>query len=136
MQRAASASPNREVGGLLLGFRLDSTVHVEDIRPVCDPGATRTRFVLREKQRDDVLARYRVCLPPGSPVGYVGTWHSHLGDSGPSLLDRKTFQREIWSASDILALIVLTRTARDWQPVALTGRPRFRVHNAQIDVIP
>lgn len=135
VERAARRRPEREVGGLLVGFRSGNDVHVEDVIVVADPTASRNRFVLREGRREKALQRYRRSIPEGSPLGYVGTWHSHPADVGPSWVDRRTFRQELLSAPDSIAMVVLARCGPDWRPVALVGRPHFRVCPAEIELV-
>jgi proteasome lid subunit RPN8/RPN11 len=134
-ERVARRSPDREAGGLLVGFRTNGRIHVEDVIAVRDPAASRTRFVLREDLREDALRRYRRGLPAGSPLGYVGTWHSHLADVGPSRVDRWTFRQELWDATDMLALIVVAKRAQAWGLVGLAGRPRLRLCRSAVHVV-
>jgi hypothetical protein len=92
-ERRAQRSAFRETGGLLLGFRVARDVHVVDVLEIRDPAATRTRFTLLEKRREDVLIKYLTELPLDSPIGYVGTWHSHLADAGPGSISRRSVER-------------------------------------------
>jgi hypothetical protein len=102
-------------------------VHVVDVLEIRDPAATRTRFTLLANRREDVLNKYLAELPRDSPIGYVGTWHSHLADAGPSWLDRQTFRREIWTARDLVIQMVLARSATGWRPYTLIGRGRMGI---------
>jgi integrative and conjugative element protein (TIGR02256 family) len=128
VERRASRSPHRETGGLLLGFRAGTDVHVADVIEVRDPSATRTRFTLSEKKREAALARYLDGLDRDSPLGYVGTWHSHPANAGPSWTDRQTFRIETVTAPDTVAMLVIARSRDGWVSYALlpSGRCRIR----------
>lgn len=134
-QTLADASPMREVGGVLFGFRNGRDVHVEDIIQVFDPTATGTRFVLRAGPRDEAIRVYRATLATNSIVGYVGTWHSHPADADPSGTDRRTFQRELHAARDRLAMLVVVATATGWEPRVLIGQPRLIGRRAHVTVV-
>jgi integrative and conjugative element protein (TIGR02256 family) len=123
-ERRAGRTSGRETGGLLLGFRSEDTVCVADIIEVRDPSATRTRFSLPEKRREVALSHYLAKLPADSPIGYVGTWHSHPADVGPSRLDKQTFRRDAVCARDLVVLMVLTRQDSGWRQHFLLGRRR------------
>lgn len=124
-ERRAHRSNHRETGGLLLGFRSEHDVYVVDIIEVRDPSATPTRFSLPEKRREAALSSYLEALPSDSPVGYVGTWHSHPADVGPSWRDRQTFRLDALRATDLIALMVLARRTSAWHPYLLLGGGRF-----------
>lgn len=124
--RAARRARGRETGGALIGFRSGSDIHVRDVLVVPDSEATRTRYVLREDQRERELERYLSHLAHGSLLGYVGTWHSHPAPCGPSFVDRQTFRRELWSARGPIALLVLAAEQMGWVLHGMTGSPRLR----------
>lgn len=135
-ERQAGGSTQREVGGILIGFRAGDDVHVEDVIPIADDASTRTTFRLRREPREAALDYFLSRQPEGSVLGYVGTWHSHLADARPSLTDRSTFHRELWSAGDLLALVVVAaQPGGGWQPYALAGRPRLRARAAAVEVV-
>jgi integrative and conjugative element protein (TIGR02256 family) len=134
-ERHARLSRTREVGGVLIGFRAGEDVHVEDVVPVDDASSTGTRFRLRSGPREEAIANYLSRRPKGSMLGYVGTWHSHLADVGPSLTDRRTFHRELWSARDVVALVVVARFDGGWHPYALAGRPRLRARTCTVELV-
>jgi len=125
--RRAERSAHRETGGLLLGFRAANDVHIVDIIEIRDRSATRNRYLLREKRREQELVRYLADVPSGSPVGYVGTWHSHLADVGPSWIDKQTFRREVWTAPDLVVHAVLARSQEGWHPYVMIGIGRLRI---------
>lgn len=134
-ETAATRSLTREVGGVLMGVRVGDDVHVEDVVTVADPSSTGIRFLLRESAREEAIRRYRAERGKDPRIGYVGSWHSHLGSSGPSLIDRRTFQRELWSARDLLGMVVLTAGRGGWRPVAVVGRPRLKSRAAEVVVV-
>jgi proteasome lid subunit RPN8/RPN11 len=104
-------------------------VYVSEVIEVRDPSATRTRFTLSEKKREAALARYLDGLVLGSPLGYVGTWHSHPANAGPSWTDRQTFRIETRAAPDTVAMLVIARSRDGWEPYALLPSGRCRIRN-------
>lgn len=134
--RSARRSGDREVGGVLIGYRSGSDVHVRDVLVIPDERSTRTRYVLREEPREKRLGEYLAALPTGSPLGYVGTWHSHPARLGPSFVDKQTFRRQVWSARGLIALVVLAADGSEWVPYGLLGRPRIWASVASVLVTP
>lgn len=88
---AAAAHP-RETGGLLLGWWNEKVPVVRDAIEVLDPRAGHTRWTRHEAAaRAALLAAVRAA--DGSGIGYVGEWHSHPADVGPSSRDIRELQR-------------------------------------------
>jgi proteasome lid subunit RPN8/RPN11 len=86
---AADGHPN-EVGGVLIGVLTEvdrpwvtEAVVIPSARP------SGTYFELPEGARPDAVDRARA---RDSRLGYLGDWHSHPADVGPSSLDRQTMR--------------------------------------------
>lgn len=92
MMRAEQADyPDVETGGVMIGLcsaRLQ-TITVVDLLPAPpDSSRSATRFVLgTESLKDTIERRFK---DSGGSLVDVGTWHTHLADTGPSQLDRDT----------------------------------------------
>ena len=131
-QRAASSRLPRETGGILLGIRAGADVYVTDVAEVADDKSTGRRFVLREVGREEALARYRSDVPPDCLIGYVGTWHSHPALAAGSSRDNQTLRREARTAHDLIAMLILIRTADEaWLAEGAVGyRERVITHGA------
>lgn len=90
LRRHARGSHPTETGGILLGVRTDGhpwiTRAIEIPSPDCGrshyrlPAGT-TRAAVADARRDDPR------------IGYLGEWHSHPADVGPSPTDRNTMLR-------------------------------------------
>jgi len=83
--------PGVETGGILMGRTsvVTSTVHVIDVLPAPDDSKRASyEFVLGTKGVRAKLRDFgRSC---GDTLYCIGTWHSHLRPSGPSVTDLKT----------------------------------------------
>jgi integrative and conjugative element protein (TIGR02256 family) len=91
MRSECAKYPTVETGGLLLGVSSERcrTVTVVDLLDA-PPDSVRsaTEFRLGTKGlRQAIADRFD---RSGMTIFDVGTWHSHLSDSGPSFTDRKT----------------------------------------------
>lgn len=120
---------------MLFGARAGEDVHVVDVVQVQDAAATRRRFVLRKELREASIARYLAELPCGSPVGYVGTWHSHPADRGPSYVDRRTFRRQVRAAPDTIAMLVVASAETGWNLYAAIGGAAAPIGRAEVVVV-
>jgi integrative and conjugative element protein (TIGR02256 family) len=126
--RASRHAPT-EAGGILIGFRHDSDVHVVSMPTVPGAMASRHRFVMNEQEREKALSEGLGDAPEDTPLGYVGTWHTHPAPSGISWIDRRTLRKQARQSSDVVALVVLVREPSDWRPhgrVAGPGRQSSR----------
>lgn len=93
IESAGSACLPQETGGILLGWRTPTTVHVERAVEVVDDQATSTTYERDHERSEAALAAALKDEPAGSPVGYVGEWHTHPGACGPSAMDRGALGR-------------------------------------------
>ena len=103
---ASKAAPDQEAGGVLFGVRAGRDVCVIDVAEVPPARASRTRFETTETTRNEAIERFLERELHDSPVGYVGTWHSHLGKVGASGIDLATLRREARNAPDLIAMVV------------------------------
>jgi integrative and conjugative element protein (TIGR02256 family) len=111
-----------ETGGILLGFRAHDLVVVTRVHAVADPRATRFGY-LRHRRR--AQARMAVALSDALPVvGYVGEWHTHPADAGPSKTDLRAVGATARLAEGPVALIVLA--GPDAQPATVYGAVAVR----------
>lgn len=84
---AAAAAHPRETGGVLLGWWDDGRVIVRDAVEVVDPAATSHSWS-REHDRAQRALEAALTVRDHPWLGYVGDWHSHPAESGPSGQDR------------------------------------------------
>lgn len=117
---AATTAGPAETGGVLIGFRAASDVYVTNALVVPSDTATGTRYVSREASRDAALSRFRE-KHPDDRLGYVGTWHSHLGTSKASPTDKRTLRSEAADAPDLVAMLIVMKTRRGWRTDAYIG---------------
>lgn len=101
-------SPQRETGGILLGFRDDEDIQVEAALTVKDSWATRSSYRRRQKKTQRQLDEYLEHCQDQT-IGYVGEWHTHTAPQPPSETDRATMARFSAASSDAIALVVVAR---------------------------
>lgn len=84
---AGRASSPRETGGILLGWAITDGFELTDALVVADGAASGTSYtrdsVAAQAALDEVLATQ----PQGSPLGYIGEWHTHPAPCPPSSTD-------------------------------------------------
>lgn len=87
---AAAAHPN-ETGGVLLGVLTNGRQWITAAAEVPHPGATGTYYELEGGAAPAIVDAMTLL---DSRLGYLGVWHSHPADVGPSSLDAQSM-REI-----------------------------------------
>ena len=91
MRRECARWPNSETGGVLMG-RLSEVARVAQVVDVLeapdDSRRSSNEFVLGTKGLQQRLKAYSEGVDWS--LHCLGTWHSHLGDGGPSDIDRET----------------------------------------------
>lgn len=84
---AGRASAPREAGGILLGWATADGFELIDALVVPDGSASGTSYTrdsgAAQAALDDVLSTQ----PSGSPLGYIGEWHTHPAPCPPSPRD-------------------------------------------------
>ena len=82
-----------ETGGVLVGVKARQTVWIVAAIELQGESSSRHYEVPKGATQKAVLqARQQ----PDQRVGYVGEWHSHTDDSGPSSTDRATMRAIAW----------------------------------------
>ncbi|MEO3922751.1 Mov34/MPN/PAD-1 family protein [Micromonosporaceae bacterium B7E4] len=99
-----------ETGGILLGFRTPSLVVVTRTVTVVDPQSSWRGYVRRHRQAQARMAIGRGDAPP--VVGYVGEWHTHPADIGPSRTDLRALAAIARLAQGPVVLVVLADPAQ------------------------
>ena len=117
---AASTAGRNEIGGVLVGFRAAADVYVTHTLVVQADNANRTRYVSTAEARDAALAEFRH-KHSDDTIGYVGTWHSHLGASKASPTDKRTLRAEAADAPDLVAMLIVLKTRSGWRADAYVG---------------
>lgn len=132
----ASVNEMQETGGILLGWRREDGIHIEQVIEVPDRNAAHTLYRRRHVPAQAALSEALAGLPADTPVGYVGEWHSHPALVGPSFLDRRELRRISGKTANEVALLVGARNKRTggWAPFGLTAARR-RIRQARVDVI-
>lgn len=100
-----TAALPKETGGILLGFRAPDLIVVTRTITVTDPHSSRHGYLRRYRRATAKMALGRGTAPP--VVGYVGEWHTHPVDVGPSLTDRRALGATARLAEGPVALVVL-----------------------------
>ncbi|OHX06863.1 Mov34/MPN/PAD-1 family protein [Micromonospora sp. WMMB235] len=99
-----------ETGGILLGFRTPNLIVVTRTVTVADPQSSRRSYLRRHRQAQARMAIGRGDAPP--VVGYVGEWHTHPADIGPSRTDLRALAAIARLAQGPVALVVLADPAQ------------------------
>jgi proteasome lid subunit RPN8/RPN11 len=109
-----------ETGGLLLGWWNQQVPTIVFAIEVRDPHATRNCWTRDEGRAREALAQAR--RRGHKHVGYVGDWHSHPANVGPSGADLRELRRVSRQYDDPTVLVVV----RDGGPIdmrlAVAGR--------------
>jgi proteasome lid subunit RPN8/RPN11 len=111
---AAARWTPREAGGLLFGWRTDYGVHIVDSVEVRARRRSRTSYERSERAAQNAVESYVRGLAEGSPIGYIGEWHSHPVRAAASPTDLATMARFSNDDGDALALVVLIAAAGGW----------------------
>lgn len=120
LRECAGLSHPCETGGLLLGWWQDRVPVVVAAVEVPDPDAGHHRWSRDEPSAAQALERVRGAFP--AHVGYVGDWHSHPADVGPSSQDLRAIRRASKQFDDPLVLAVARRGGRIDTRLAYRGR--------------
>lgn len=108
LRAAAKGSTEREQGGILLGWRLDDGIHVQEVVAVRNADAGPAHYKRSQRAAQAALdARLR--LHGDGPLGYVGEWHTHPQPVPPSATDRATMRVMALRNRRPVALIVASR---------------------------
>lgn len=108
---AASGLPH-EIGGLLIGWVGRGVVYVDQALTI-PPAATAPAGYVRVRERAaDELLTALADEPADSPRGYVGEWHSHPANVGPSGTDIRSM-RSIAAESTTPVVLIVARYSRD-----------------------
>lgn len=82
----ARASRHRERGGILIGYRIGTALHIHDALPVADATAAHTRYLRRNRDGQQALNDWMNATDDPT-LGYVGEWHTHPAPAPPSSTD-------------------------------------------------
>lgn len=86
LKAQARATRINERGGILVGYRTDTALHIHDALVVPDHAAAHTKYVRRGQGGQRVLEDWFHAT--GDPtIGYVGEWHTHPAPMPPSPTD-------------------------------------------------
>lgn len=102
---AAAASEEIETGGLLLGWWDAEYIVARHAIEVPDPEATRTRWTRDETRAQHALDEALASLDHPW-LGYIGDWHTHPANSGPSSQDEHSIRRASRGYQQPLLLLV------------------------------
>jgi proteasome lid subunit RPN8/RPN11 len=90
---AATASEPIETGGILMGVTADRVPWITAMAEIPSASPSPSRYVLPKGETWPELEEARSRDPR---VGYLGEWHSHSVDAGPSLIDRQMMRTLAW----------------------------------------
>lgn len=131
----AASQTELETGGILTGWRHSTGIYISRFIEVPDLRATRASYLRRHTLATEHLENLIESLPEGSPIGYVGEWHIHPGNQGPSRTDRNQLKRISKKLKADIALIVLIQNsnANKWKPSAICARSG-KVQSATVEI--
>lgn len=120
---AASRDRLHETGGILLGWRGDGDLYVSSVTEVPDREVHRASYRRRYWEAEGALRQALAELPPDSPVGYVGEWHTHPAPVGPSCSDRRELKRFSKASGGRIGMIVCAYSPGpdNWIPHGVTA---------------
>jgi integrative and conjugative element protein (TIGR02256 family) len=105
---ASGAHPN-EAGGILIGVRADTKLWITHALEIPPATAGPTHYVLPAGVTHPLITCVRRI---DRRLGYVGEWHVHPADTGPSPTDRRTMAAvAVVSPSPVLAIARLSGSA-------------------------
>jgi proteasome lid subunit RPN8/RPN11 len=90
---AGRASIPSETGGILLGWETTSGFELTDALVIDDPSASTTSYTRNPEASQAALDHVLLAQPDGSPLGYIGEWHSHPAPCPPSSSDVRAMRR-------------------------------------------
>jgi len=113
MRRAAAAAYPDETGGILLGVRSGNTPWVVRAEEFVESTRGRNHFQIEAGATSAAVQRAQ---SDDIRLGYLGDWHSHPADIGPSRMDLWTLRRYSTVGPGGLAttLIVVRRQNHRW----------------------
>ncbi len=106
MRRAASDAAPNETGGVLVGTHVDGRTHVALAVEIAPAEPSRAGFTIPEGDAKAVIESLAAEDPR---LGYLGEWHSHPADQGPSATDRATMQALSLNADTGSPLLIVLR---------------------------
>jgi hypothetical protein len=115
---AALRALPRETGGILVGWRIDGGIRIAAMLEVPTRRSSRSRYVRSERRANAVLRAHASGLPDGSPVGYVGDWHTHPAPQPASPIDLMSIAEFAVNDRNPIAHVVLVHNGGDWEPEA------------------
>lgn len=116
-------SDTPEGGGILLGYRRDSHLHiVEATTPQPSDKCTLFRFVRRDPHHQKLaLKRW---MESNQTIDYLGEWHTHpQGEPAPSQLDLIEWCK-IFKGEPPMLFMILGTKDDDWVGVSMDGKLR------------
>lgn len=127
-RHARKAEPD-ETGGILLGVRTNGRPWITVAVEIASPDRGHSHYRLPAGATSPAVARARQQDPR---LGYLGEWHSHPADVGPSPTDRATMRRlALRCLGTGLILIVVRRGHQGhWLDIRETAFPFLRRHDA------
>ncbi|MGI8889034.1 MAG: Mov34/MPN/PAD-1 family protein [Nocardioidaceae bacterium] len=99
----------QETGGILMGFRTPDTIVVTQALTVPDPNSSANTYLRRRRHAQALMAAS--LRHAHAVVGYVGEWHTHPHDQGPSTTDIRAIADTARLVNDPVALIVISYPA-------------------------
>lgn len=106
MQRIAQCAYPKETGGLVLGWWEGKSPVIHSVVEVSDPAAGPTRWQRNERVATLVLEE-SLLKTSVAHLGYIGDWHSHPANIGPSATDIAALRRVSRQYPQAVVLLVV-----------------------------
>lgn len=114
-------SSDAEAGGLLLGFRRGSHLHVVTCTQPC-PTDRRTRTTFKRGCSGHARIAYERWRESQERIDYLGEWHSHPeAQASPSGVDLREWRKLIRNRHDALIFLIVG-IERDWYGVSIQSQ--------------
>ena len=129
LRRHARKAHPYETGGILLGVQTDARPWIAGVIEISTPDRGRSHYRL---PRGTTTTAVRDARKTDPRLGYLGDWHSHPADVGPSPTDRATMRRLSLRSPRIGIVLIVVRHGADghWLDVRETSLPLLRCREA------
>lgn len=103
-----------EAGGILLGYRRDTHLHVVSATPP-QQGDRRARHCFHRRDPLHHMTAVDQWKSSGSTIDYLGEWHTHPeGDPSPSSLDISEWRKICRTRQECMVFLIVGNVGKLW----------------------